>query len=335
MTHIFQPIVRNAHLLTIAGNFWPRQIDLHRFPCQRKLYRTDDRTTVVVYEHQPPVAPRGQIIVLHGLEGSADAGYIQSFAQAALEHGFGVHRKNMRSCGGTEDLSETMYHSGLTADTRFIARALHDRNIGPVFAAGFSLGGNVVLKLAGELGETALLAGVCAVSTPIDLAMSVAALDNRLNFLYRRRFLDRLRKRVVRKSMSSPDTYKTDRLAHIHSIYDFDNEFTAPLFGFGTAANYYATQSSARFLSQIRTPTLVIAAQDDPLVPFRMYRDHPAFSENPALTLVAPEHGGHIGFLSRGFRSRTQPRFWVDQVAIDWLELVAGRASRRETALAQ
>ena len=268
----------------------------------------------MVYEHRPEGSPRGQIICLHGLEGSAQAGYIQSFAQAALLRGFVVHRKNLRTCGGTEEFCETMYHSGLTADTKAILQWLRQRDQSPLFVIGFSLGGNVALKLAGELGQTDLLAGVCAVSTPIDLALSVKALDKPINFMYARRFLNRLRQRIHRKSKLSPHLYSHDGLETVKTIWEFDDRFTAPLFGFGNAANYYATQSAARFLHQIRTPALLIAAKDDPLVPFEMYR-HPALEENPALTLVAPEHGGHLGFLSK-----KRPRFWMDENVLDWMD---------------
>lgn len=311
----FRPIFKNPHLLTIAGNYWPRNIDEAAFPGCRKLYRIDERTTIAVIEHQPRETPHGQIVFIHGLEGSADAGYIRSFAQAALERGYAVHRKNLRTCGGTEELCETMYHSGLTSDTRFLLERLKQRHDGPLFLVGFSLGGNVALKLAGELGETDLLDGVCAVSTPIDLARSVRTLDKKQNVIYARRFLGRLRERVLRKSRLSPELYSAKGLRDVRSIWEFDDRFTAPLFGFGTAANYYATQSAARFLDAIRVPALVIAAQDDPLVPFAMYAEHPAFRTNPSLRLLAPETGGHLGFISR-----RRPRFWMDGVALDWVE---------------
>ncbi len=310
----FQPLFRNPHLSTIAGNFWPRGIDVKRFPALRREYRIDSKNTVVAFEHQPPNPIRGQIVFVHGLEGSANAGYIASFAQEALIRGFGVHRLNLRTCGGTEDLCETMYHSGLTGDTRLVLEALSKRELGPLFLVGFSLGGNVVLKLAGELGETSLLAGVVAVSTPIDLAVSVRFIDRPGNFLYVRRFLNRLRQRVRRKNVSSPDLYRLEGLDEVKSIWEFDDRFTAPLFGFGTAANYYETQSAKHFLHRIRIPALVIAAKDDPLVPFSIYQN-PAFAENPALTLVATEHGGHLGFLSRGAH-----RFWLDRFAMDCIE---------------
>ena len=325
----FQPIFKNPHFLTIAGNFWPRKIDTVRFPAERRLYKVDERTTILVYEHQPHIPAVGQILFLHGLEGSSEAGYVQSFAQEALLQGFGVHRINLRTCGGTEELCQTMYHSGLTTDTVFILNKLRKRGIGPLFVVGFSLGGNVTLKMAGELGRTDLLAGVCAVSTPIDLTMSVKSLDRRSNVLYARRFLRRLCERVRRKSRLDPALYSPHGLESVKTIWDFDDRFTAPLFGFGTAANYYATQSAIGYLDAIRIPALVIAAQDDPLVPFEMYR-HAAFTSNPALTLLSVKYGGHLGFISR-----KQPRFWVDGVALDWISRIADQSkiSVNETSM--
>ena len=310
----FVPLFHNAHVATIAGNFWPRKIDELRFPAKRVIYQITPTVSVVAYEHQPSTAsPLGQIVFLHGLEGSSDAGYMASFSQAALTSGFGVHRLNMRSCGGSEDLSETMYHSGLTSDTLQVLRSIQARDFGPLFLVGFSLGGNVALKLAGEIANSALLAGVCAVSTPIDLATAVRAIDKPGNVLYARRFLSRLKARIRRKSVSTPHLYSTADLDQVRSIWEFDDRYTAPLFGFGTAANYYATQSAVRFLGSIKVPTLVIAAQDDPLVPFEMYRRR-VFQDNAALTLVSPQYGGHIGFLSRN-----KPRFWIDGLALSWI----------------
>jgi predicted alpha/beta-fold hydrolase len=321
----FEPLFKNPHLLTIAGNFWPREIDTLRFPCVRRAYPVAANANIVALEHQPEAPARGQILFLHGLEGSANAGYIQSFAQAALERGFGVHRLNMRTCGGTEELCETMYHSGLTRDPLFVLQALRARGLQPLFVVGFSLGGNVALKLAGELGDTDLVTGFCAISTPIDLAACVRVLDKPSNRLYARRFLRRLCERVARKSKLAPHLYTTEGLDAVRTIWEFDDRFTAPLFGFGTAANYYATQSSAGFLDAIRAPTLLIAAKDDPLVPFEIY-SHPAFQRNPALELLAPDHGGHLGFLSR-----RPPRFWLDRVALDWMDrLISAHGTNAE-----
>lgn len=309
----FVPLFRNPHISTIAGNFWPREIDELRFPGKRVDYQVAPAVTVVSYEHQPSERAIGQVVLLHGLEGSSDAGYIASFSQSALCRGFGVHRLNMRSCGGTENISETMYHSGLTSDTLQILRSIQSRNLGPLFLVGFSLGGNVALKLAGELKNSDLLAGVCGVSTPIDLAAAVRAIDKPENFIYARRFLSRLKARIRRKSLSAPHLYSSAKLDQVHSIWAFDDCYTAPLFGFGSAANYYATQSASRFLEYIQTPTLIVSAKDDPLVPFEMYQ-RPVLQMNRALTLVAPQYGGHLGFLSRH-----KPRFWIDELALSWI----------------
>ncbi len=277
----------------------------------------DDGTTIISYEHQPAIPARGQIVFLHGLEGSADAGYIRSFTATALQFGFAAHRMNFRTCGGTEALCRTMYHSGLTSDTAYVLQQIRRRTNSPLFLVGFSLGGNVALKLTGELGKNELLAGTVAVSPPIDLAACVKAIDRPGNIVYARRFLDRLRSRIRRKIALSPGSYSAEFLDSVHSIWDFDNRFTAPLFGFGRAANYYATQSAINYASQIRTPTLLIAAKDDPLVPFEIFR-HPAIERNEAIEVLAPDYGGHIGFLSR-----RQPRFWVDLNAMNWIQRVA------------
>lgn len=214
-------------------------------------------------------------------------------------------------------MCETSYHSGLTSDTRTILQEIAARELGSIFLVGFSLGGNVALKLTAELGESSLIAGTCAISTPIDLAACVRCIDKPSNLLYARRFLDRLRSRVRRKSISSPHLYNTAALDDVKTIWEFDDRYTAPLFGFGTAANYYATQSAAGYLDAIRIPTLVICSKDDPLVPFKVY-DQPAFRTNSALTLLATEYGGHLGFLSR-----RRPRFWLDGVVLDWIGPIA------------
>jgi len=305
---IFQPLLSHPHLLTIAGNFWPRAIDTVRFPAKRIEYIIDPQTTVVAFEHQPIGHARGQIVFLHGLEGSSEAGYIASFSQQALQRGYGVHRLNMRTCGGTEVLAETMYHSGLTGDPRFVCE---------------HLAANVALKLAGELGSSSLLAGVCAICAPINLAACVRVIDKPRNRIYARRFLSRLRERIRTKSVLSPQLYNTEGLDKVSSIWEFDDRFTAPLFGFGTAANYYATQSASNFLNAIRIPTFAVTAQDDPLVPFEIYQ-HEAFTTNPAITLLAPKHGGHLGFLSR-----RRPRFWLDETCLDWIDGISSRTSAR------
>jgi predicted alpha/beta-fold hydrolase len=318
----FVPFFRNPHLSTIAGNYWHRDLDERRFPVKSTFYDTEPGVQVLVHSQTPASEPIAHMILVHGLEGSSAAGYARSLAQAALEAGCAVHRFNMRSCGGTEHLSGgTLYHSGQTADLLAVVRQLP--RTAPIFLTGFSLGGNVVLKLAGELGESAsnLIAGVMAVSTPIDLAACVRQLDKPSNLIYARRFVSRLKERVRVKESHTAGVFDLSGLDQVRNIYDFDDRFTARAFGFGTADRYYATQSSNQYLDRIRVPTLVVQAKDDPLIPFAVY-DHAAFADNPSLRLLAVEHGGHLGFISK-----TKPRFWLDQVLVNWVLEVRNKVS--------
>ncbi len=317
----FEPFFKNPHLSTIAGNFWSRPKVDERWPAKAVIYRTEPEVEVLVHSQRPDGPPRGEIILVHGLEGSSAAGYARSMAYAALEAGYATHRFNMRSCGGTENFAISNYHSGQTGDLLHVVRERRDKTDLPIYLVGFSLGGNVVLKLAGELGDEAsgLIAAVCAVSTPIDLKACSLALAKKENFIYERRFLSRLRERIRLRHRQAPERYSLEPLKDVHSIYDFDNLYTGPLFGFGNADNYYATQSSNRFIGNIRVPALLVQAKDDPLIPFSVY-DHPAFRENSFLTLVAVEHGGHLGFISR-----RQPRFWLDGLVTGWLRQMGNK----------
>ena len=316
----FDPFFKNPHLATLAGNFWQRPQSEAHWPVEPVLYQTEPDVQILVHAQKPSGTPRTEVILVHGLEGSSDSGYARSMAYAALERGFATHRFNMRGCGGTEALSLMSYHAGQTSDLLHVLQERRRLSGAPVFVVGYSLGGNVALKLAGELGDAAhgLLAGVTSVSAPIDLAVSAASLNKRANFIYQNRFLDRLKDRIRRKNLLSPDVYTLEHLPKVNSIVDFDDYYTARLFGFGSAANYFRTQSSDQYLGRIRVPALLITAKDDPMVPFHSY-DHLAFGQNPALRLIPVEHGGHLGFISR-----TTPRFWLDGTILDWMERHAG-----------
>lgn len=322
----FEPFFRNPHLLTIAGNYWKRPESEPLYPRRDVLYTTEPGVQVLVHAQRPAGEPKGHLVLVHGIEGSSNSGYARSMAFNALERGWAVHRFNLRGCGGTDHLSPTAYHAGQTSDVQFVLQRLKESGAWPVFLVGYSLGGNVSLKLAGELGEAArgLIAGVCAVSTPIDLAACAQALTRPVNRLYQNLFVDRLKDRIRRRHALAPEVYTLEHLPKIRTIIDFDDYYTARLFGFGTAMNYFRTQSSNQFLEGIRVPAFLVIAKDDPMVPFEVY-DHPAFARNPHLHLLQVEHGGHLGFLSRH-----NPRFWVDETLLDWLEERAQGNLQRE-----
>jgi predicted alpha/beta-fold hydrolase len=268
---------------------------------------------VLVQAQRPSGTSRGEMILIHGLEGSGESGYMRTMAKVGLDAGFAVNRLNIRSCGGTGHLCKTLYHAGLTGDLRAVLCQFRDEGRAPVHLVGYSLGGNMTLKLAGELGEEArpLIASVCVVSTPIDLGACARRLAQLSHRLYDRRFLKRMRNRVV-----ATGRFTVDQVQHARTVYDFDDRFTALSFGFRSAEHYYETQSSRQFLERIRVPTLVIQAKDDVFIPFEIF-EHPALHANPLVQLYVTEHGGHLGFLSR-----KPPRFWADQAVLEWIESV-------------
>ncbi|HML17466.1 MAG TPA: alpha/beta fold hydrolase [Bryobacteraceae bacterium] len=325
----FEPFFKNPHLATIAAAFWSRPQSELRWPVRAVRYQTEPGIEILVHSQAPDSAPRGELVMVHGLEGSSDSGYARSMAYAALEAGFATHRVNLRSCGGTEALALSNYHSGQTSDVLHVLGERKRASGLPIYLAGFSLGGNVSLKLAGELGEAGreLLDAVCAVSTPIDLAACADELGKPQNYLYANRFLAGLKEKIRIRERQAPEIYSTENLKRVRTIYDFDDYYTARLFGFGTAANYYRTQSSNQYLEKIRVPTLVVIAKDDPLVPFAVY-DHPAFRENPCLRLLAVQYGGHVGFISR-----RPPRFWLDSVVVDWLDEIENKTRPAHVSL--
>lgn len=311
----FEPLIQNPHLATIASNFWPRNKELENYPVRPVRYQTEPDVAVLVHEQRPKLPCRGELVLVHGLEGSSDGGYMQSMAYSALEAGYAVHRVNIRGCGGTESWCKTLYHAGLTSDLRYLLDQIGSRAEGPILLVGYSLGGNVVLKFTGEGGPQA---ATVAVSTPIDLSASVRALGRPSCVLYQRRFISRMRGRLRERARLHPDVFtpladRADR-DNIRTVFDFDDRITSPFFGFGDAPNYYATQSAQNFFGAIQTPTLLITAQDDPLVPFESY-SNPGIAANPSIELVAPHHGGHVSFLAKG-----KPRFWLDAAVIEWLE---------------
>jgi hypothetical protein len=306
MVEPYEPLFRNADLNTILGRYWPVRLEAG----EPRVFSTEPSVRILAHCHlRRPEAPL--LILVHGLEGASDANYMLGMAREALAAGFDVIRTNVRNCGGTEHLCNTLYHSGLTTDLRALVGQFPERRL---FLAGFSMGGNQILKLAGEWGEhaPAQVEAVCSISAPIDLAAGARRLDAPRNRIYQARFLRSLRARVRRKAGLFPDRFSTDALRGVRSIIDFDHRITAPAWGFRDAWDYYEQSSALRYLASIRIPALLIQAQDDPFLPFEVFRRIPA---NPALHLLTPEHGGHGSFLSR-----TPPRFWAARQAVRFCE---------------
>ena len=311
-------LLRNGHLMTLAGTFWLRQFpDLPA--SESRLLEVEPETRLRLDCHwQPERAARPALVLVHGLEGSSESRYMLGTAEKAWRAGFSVVRQNVRNCGGTEHLTPTLYHSGLSGDIAAIVQhLLQDERLTEIHIAGFSMGGNQVLKLAGEWSAAAApaVASFAAVCPSLDLAACADALDLPSNFLYQRRFTSSLKRRLLRKARLFPDRYHTDGLGDVRSVRQFDDRFTAPHSGFGTADNYYAQASARPHLARIARPTLIIAAADDPFIPIASFRE-PAIETNPHITLLTPAHGGHVGFVSR--HTDFEDRFWAENRVVEF-----------------
>lgn len=311
------PFLRNGHLMTIASTFWPRHFrDLPA--AEPREFQTEPGTRLLAHCHwQSDPQKHPTIILLHGLEGSSDSGYMLGTAEKAFQAGFNAIRLNQRNCGGTEKLTQSLYNSSLSGDIKAVVDELIARDRLPeIFAVGFSMGGNLVLKMAGEMSGSApqQLRGVVAVSPSFVLDACADALSERRNFIYQIYFVRRLKRRMRRKIGLFPDTYSAEGLDKIRSVREFDQAVTAKHCGFRDAADYYHRASAARVIGAIRTSTLIITAQDDPFVPFRTFSEA-ALTKNPSITLIAPRYGGHCGFISNAHNSG---RFWAEARIVEY-----------------
>jgi predicted alpha/beta-fold hydrolase len=323
----------NGHLQTIFGNFLPRASSLPE-PIAQLVEVSPARGSQIASQvlcecHWQPLKDRAErptAIILHGLEGSSHSQYVVGNANKLWNAGCNVIRMNMRNCGGTERLTPTLYHSGLSADVGQVLRFFIEREgLQTVSLIGYSMGGNLVLKLAGELGEAAPseLRSVVGVSPAIDLGLSADALHELPNRIYERKFLRALLKRFRRKAMLFPRAFDPQMAAGIGSLREFDDRITALYSGFQSADDYYFRAASARVLDRIAVPTLLLHACDDPFVRLS-FETRDLIARNPRIRLVEPAHGGHCAFLARPEPENGNDGYWAEHTALRFILEQAG-----------
>jgi uncharacterized protein len=291
--------LRGGHIQTLASYFLPRRIPLPA--AEARLIEVEPGAQVLCHCHwQTDRESALTVIVVHGLEGSSDSQYMLGIAAKGLAAGMNVVRLNQRNCGGTDRLSPTLYHSGRSQDVAAVAQNLLEQDqVSRLALVGYSMGGNLVLKLAGEWGRQGppQFCAVAAVCPAMNLAASADALHLPGNRLYEYHFMWKLRGRLRAKARLFPKVFDTSRLRGLTSLRDFDDKITAYYCGFEGASDYYERSAAANVVDRIAVPTLILHAANDPFIRILPETRRKILS-NPNITFVETEDGGHCSFLA-------------------------------------
>jgi predicted alpha/beta-fold hydrolase len=313
--------LRGGHAQTMGAAFARRTFALPSGV--ERFFRVDAETRVKGICHWQTGERRDlpAIVVVHGLEGSCDSNYMKGIADKAWARSFHAVRMNQRNCGGTERLTPTLYNSGLSGDYLAVLRELIAEGFEKIVFVGYSMGGNLVAKMAGELGAGAPkeLRGVAAVCPALDLSACADALEKTENYLYQRHFVTGLLARYRRKADLYPERYTRDGFGPIRTVREFDDEITAPCFGYKDAEEYYQAAGAKKVIANVAVPMLLITSKDDPFVPYESLT-RARVTENPRVRFVPTAYGGHCGFISRQGGAE---RFWAEQRIVEFVERLA------------
>jgi predicted alpha/beta-fold hydrolase len=300
-----------GHLQTLGGKYLRRAPELF---LQRERWDTPDGDFLDLDFGPDPDPERPLVLILHGLEGFSRRPYVLYAMDVLAKAGMASVALNFRGCSGEPNRLPRLYHSGETEDPRFVLEGLRSRWPGrPLGGVGFSLGGNVLLKLLGEEddGGVALLEAAAVISVPYDLSAGVKYLEGtRLGQYYTNYFLKSLKKKILDKEELLAPLLDLPAVLETDTLQAFDDKATGPLHGFSGAEEYYARSSSNQFLPNIQLPTLLIQSQNDPFLPKRAI-PHGVFQANPFLNALVTRGGGHVGFVAGGIPGR--PHFWAEE----------------------
>jgi uncharacterized protein len=322
--YIPRRFLRNGHAQTLAGNFMRRKWSLTE--PEPLLVEVEGPvsgygpSSVLCHCHWQPAEVRKQrltVVIVHGLEGSSQSQYVLGNTTRAFAAGFNVVRMNMRSCGGTDELSPTIYHSGRSEDvSKVVQSIIQNQQLQNIALIGYSMGGNLVLKYAGEAMPPPQLKAVVGISPLMDLAVSSAALHEFQNRIYEWHFLRSMLTRLRRKAELFPRIYSTDSFDSIRSMRDFDQQIVARYGNFHDADDYYYSVASSQFASRFCTPTLLVHSLDDPFI--RMLPEtRAALVANPHVTYIETQHGGHCAFLSPA--TANDDGYWAEKSLLGFL----------------
>lgn len=299
--------LRNGHLLTIYPSLFRHINDVSY---QRERIATSDEDFL---DLDWSIVNSDRLVILsHGLEGRSTRHYILGMVRMLNNIGFDTLAWNFRSCSAEMNHQLRFYHSGETSDLRSVIAHADSANIyKEIILLGFSMGGNQILHFLGKEHDAipAIVSQAIVISVPMDLASSAQALARPENKLYMKRFMHSLETKVREKAKRFPGELDVQKLSKMKTFRDFDAAYTAPIHGFNSAEDYWEKCSSKQFLSKIKIPTLIINALDDPFLTASCYPYEEA-RHNQLLTLLTPDHGGHVGFV----QFNRQGLYWSEEI---------------------
>jgi predicted alpha/beta-fold hydrolase len=310
--------VRGGHVQTLAAFFLSRRIDLPA--AEQRLIEVELGVPVLCHCHWQKDRSALTLIIVHGLEGSSESQYMRGIAQGGLAAGMNVVRMNQRNCGGMDHCAPTLYNSGRSADVAAVARNLVECDgISGFVLVGFSMGGNLVLKLAGEWGSDGPpeFRGVAAVCPAVNLAASADALHEPANRIYEYYFLLQLFRRFRRKVRLFPSSFDASRLHGVKTLRDFDERVTAFYCGFTGADDYYAQAAATNVIDRIVRPTLVIHAANDPFIRL-LPEARQKIVSNRNIIYVEAEDGGHCAFFGERDGDRAYDGRWAEREVVEF-----------------
>jgi hypothetical protein len=295
------------------------------FDARVERWPTGDGDEIELHRLEPrgASAPHGgRLLVLHGLEGTIRSHYLRGVLALAQRRGWSADALIFRTCNGEITRARRLYHSGETTDlARVVERLVRTHPGQPLMLAGFSLGGNVLLKWLGERGDDLPheVRAAAAVSVPFDLEQGSRFIERGFARVYTRHFLRTLRTKARLKLERDPGLFDAGALERARTLFDFDDVVTAPVHGFADAEDYYQRSSSLGFLTSIRRPTLLLSAFDDPFLPAAVLHDVERLARgNSHLSLEFHQRGGHVGFVSG--RVPWAPHYYAEQRVLSFLE---------------
>lgn len=317
----FEPAIglRSGHAQTLYPALFRNQSSPS---IDREIFELEDGDFVECFWHAKPSPEQNKpiVILFHGLEGSFESPYIKGIMRALARDGYGSVLMHFRGCSGIDNRLASTYHSGKTDDAKaWISEVSRRYPTTPLFAIGYSLGGNMLLKLLAELRYKSPLTAAISVSAPMQLNICADTIGSGFSKIYQSYLMRHLKASLLHKyknhDMHSYIGVTENEVKKLRTFWEFDNAYTAKINGFGNAQNYYTKASAKQFLRHITTPTLIIHALDDPFMTPDILPKTDEIS--PAIQLEVYPHGGHVGFIAG---SIIKPKYWLEERALEFFE---------------